>query len=99
MADQVPRDVADRRAREIMRRQHLRTAAANSKLTGQIMEIMVDDIEENYAVGRTDADAPDIDQNVYVELPAKVRFAPGDRIKVRITGALKGGDLEAETVR
>ncbi len=26
-------------------------------------------------------------------------FNPGDRIKVRITGALKGGDLEAETVR
>ena len=99
MENQVPGEIADRRAREIMRRQHLRTAAANSRLAGKIMEIMVDEINENYAVGRTDADAPDIDQNVYAVLPAKVRFAPGDRIKVRITGALKGGDLEAEAVK
>ena len=99
MENQVPGEIADRRAREIMRRQHLRTAAANSRLAGKIMEIMVEEINENYAVGRTDADAPDIDQNVYAVLPAKVRFAPGDRIKVRITGALKGGDLEAEAVK
>lgn len=99
MTGQVPREVADRRAKEIMRRQHLRTAAANAKLAGTVMEVMVDDIEESYAVGRTDGDAPEIDQCVYIALPRKIRFAPGDRIKVRITGAVKGGDLEAEVLQ
>lgn len=99
MKDQVPSEIADRRARELMRRQHLRTAAANGKLVGKILEVMVDDIDENYAVARSDADAPEIDQYVYVTLPGKIKFAPGDRIKVRITAALKGGDLQGETVK
>ena len=98
MADQVPSEVADKRARELMHRQHLRVAAANRALVGSEAEIMVDDIGDEYAVGRRDADAPDIDQNVYVALPRKIRFAPGDRIKVRITGCIKGGDLEAEVL-
>ena len=99
MDGQVPPETADRRARELMRRQHLRTAAANSRLTGQITEIMVDEIDGEYAVGRRDADAPEIDQNVYVVLPRKFGFSPGDRIKVRITAPLKGGDLEAEVIK
>ena len=99
MDGQVPPETADRRARELMRRQHLRTAAANSKLTGSITEIMVDEIDGGYAVGRRDADAPEIDQNVFVLLPRKFSFSPGDRIKVRITAPLKGGDLEAEIVK
>lgn len=99
MDDQVPSETADRRARELMRRQHLRTAAANRKLTGQITEITVDEIDGGYAVGRRDADAPEIDQNVYAVLPRKFGFAPGDRIKVRITAPLEGGDLEAEIIK
>lgn len=99
MEDQVPGEVADKRAREIMRRQHLRIAAANNALVGKKVWIMVDDFDGDYALGRRDADAPEIDQNVYLRLPGKVRFAPGDRIEVTITNALKGGDLEAEICR
>ena len=98
MAEQVPAEVADKRAKDIMRRQHLRIAAANKALIGETVEIMVDDFDGDYALGRRDSDAPDIDRYVYCRLPQKVRFAPGDRIKVRITAALKGGDLEAETL-
>jgi ribosomal protein S12 methylthiotransferase len=94
MADQVDPETADRRAKELMRRQHLRTARANAKLVGKVMEIMLDDVDGEYAVGRSDADAPDIDQNVYVAWKRKFKASPGDRVKVKIVKALSGGDLE-----
>lgn len=94
MAHQVDPETADRRAKELMRRQHLRTARANAKLVGKVMEIMLDDVDGEYAVGRSDADAPDIDQNVYVAWKRKFKASPGDRVKVKIVKALSGGDLE-----
>jgi ribosomal protein S12 methylthiotransferase len=72
----------------------LRTARANAKLVGKVMEIMLDDVDGEYAVGRSDADAPDIDQNVYVAWKRKFKASPGDRVKVKIVKALSGGDLE-----
>lgn len=99
MANQVDAETADRRARELMRRQHLRTARANAKLVGKTIEIMLDDTEGEYAVGRSDADAPDIDQTVYVAWKRKYKAAPGDRVKVKIIKTLSGGDLEGELVR
>ena len=99
MEDQVDAAVADRRARELMRRQHLRVARANAGLVGKCIEIMLDDVEGEYAVGRSDADAPDIDQNVYVAWKRKYKAAPGDRVKVKIIKALSGGDLEGELIR
>ncbi|MBE6384911.1 MAG: 30S ribosomal protein S12 methylthiotransferase RimO [Lentisphaerae bacterium] len=99
MADQVDPAVAECRAKELMRRQHLRTARANAKMVGKIVEIMLDDVDGEYAVGRSDADAPDIDQNVYVAWKRKFRASPGDRVKVKIIKALSGGDLEGELLR
>ena len=99
MDDQVSAEIADRRARELMRRQHLRTARANAKLAGKIIEVMLDDVDGEYAVGRSDADAPDIDQSVYVAWKKKYKAAPGDRVKVKILRALPGGDLEGELAR
>ena len=99
MENQVDAETADRRARELMRRQHLRTARANAKLVGKTIDIMLDDTDGEYAVGRSDADAPDIDQNGYVARTKKFKAAPGDRVKVKIIKALPGGDLEGELVR
>jgi ribosomal protein S12 methylthiotransferase len=99
MADQVDPETADRRARELMRRQHLRVARANAKLVGQTIEVMLDDTEGEYAVARSDSDAPDIDQTVYIPWKKKFKAAPGDRVRVKITAALQGGDLEGELVK
>lgn len=99
MADQVDPETADRRAKELMRRQHLRIARANAKLVGKTIEVMLDDTEGEYAVGRSDGDAPDIDQNVYIPWKKKFRAAPGDRVKVKITRPLQGGDLEGELIK
>ena len=96
MKNQVPRETAERRAKELMRRQHIRTARRNRLLVGSAMTVMLDSICDGYAVARTDADAPEIDQLVFIPFEKKFRHRPGDRIAVRITSALPGGDLEAE---
>ena len=53
---------------------------------------------DGYAAARSDADAPEIDQLVFIPFKKKFRYRPGDRIAVRITAALPGGDLEAELI-
>ena len=47
------------------------------------------------AIGRSAADAPEIDGNVYVESEQKLE--PGDKVRVRITDADEY-DLWAETI-
>ena len=98
MKKQVPADVGAARARELMRRQHLRTAAVNSKVCGTEMTVMIDDVDGDYAIARSDADAPEIDQVVYIAKKKKFKYLPGDRVRVRIAAPLKGGDLEAEII-
>ena len=56
----------------------------------------MDSICNGCAAARSDADAPEIDQLVFIPFNKKFRHRPGDRIAVRITSALPGGDLEAE---
>ena len=96
MKKQVPREAAERRAKELMRRQHIRTARRNRALVGTEMTVMVDSVCDGYAAARSDADAPEIDQLVFIPFKKKFRHRPGDRIPVRITAALPGGDLEAK---
>ena len=96
MKKQVPRETAESRAKELMRRQHIRTALRSRALIGTGMTVMLDSICDGYAVARSDADAPEIDQLVFIPFRKKFRHRPGDRIAVRITAALPGGDLEAE---
>ena len=50
---------------------------------GQSMDVLIDDVSEDGAVGRTYADSPEIDGNVYLDGAANLK--PGDRIKATIT--------------
>ena len=96
MKRQVPRETAESRARELMRRQHIRTARRSRALIGTEMTVMVDSVCDGCAAARSDADAPEIDQLVFIPFKRKFPYRPGDRIAVRIVSALPGGDLEAE---
>jgi len=50
---------------------------------GQSMEVLIDDVTDTGAVGRTYADSPEIDGNVYLDDATDLK--PGDRIKATIT--------------
>lgn len=56
--------------------------------------MLIDEVDEQGAVGRSWADAPEIDGNVFVDSD---ELKPGDKVRVRITDADEY-DLWAELV-
>ena len=58
--------------------------------------MLIDEIDEDGAIGRSSADAPEIDGNVFVSSERSLK--PGDMIKVRITDSDEY-DLYGDEVR
>lgn len=91
MPDQVPAEVRYHRMDEVMTLQQQIAFAKNNSLIGQQQDVIIDAIrEDGSGLGRTRADCPDIDQEVFV---TGTTPRVGDILKVRITGA-KDYDLE-----
>lgn len=85
LPDPVPEDVKqDRWERFMAHQQAISTARLASKV-GKEIDVLIDEIDEDGPVGRSSADAPEIDGNVFVnsERPLKA----GDLVKVRVTDA------------
>ncbi len=85
-----PQEVAEERYREIMEIQQGISLEKNLAKVGKIYQVLIDEVnpEEGYAVGRTYADSPEIDNEVLVEpLPAGIK--PGDFCSVQITDAME----------
>ncbi|MNL71754.1 Ribosomal protein S12 methylthiotransferase RimO [compost metagenome] len=66
---------------------------------GQTLRVLVDEVNQDGGVGRSSADAPEIDGLVYIDPAAKPsqRYKTGDFVHVKITGA-DGHDLWGEVV-
>jgi len=94
MADQVSRRTADRRHRALMALQQEISRQKNESLVGRAMDILVERVEGDTAVGRSHRDAPDIDGLVYV---TGARCQPGAFVRAEITGAGEY-DLSARVV-
>ncbi len=77
MRGQVPDQVKKLRLNRLMRQQARISKEMNNKLSGKIIEVMVEDS----SWGRTAADAPEIDGRVYL------KSTPGEIVRARITGA------------
>lgn len=52
---------------------------------GREIEVLIDEVDEDGAVGRSSADAPEIDGCVYVS--AERALKPGDLVRARVTDA------------
>lgn len=91
----VPAEVAERRRDEIMRIQREICAARNSSLVGAELEVLVDGRAPDGSgwIGRTRADAPEVDGVVH--LPASAPLRSGELILARIVAA-DDYDLQAE---
>ena len=61
---------------------------------GRELEVLVDEVDEEGAVARSWADAPEIDGSVFIDAP---QLQPGDKVRVRIVDADEY-DLWAELV-
>lgn len=96
LADPVPEEVKEeRRARFMAVQEKISTARLHRKI-GRRMIVLVDEVQKNRAIARSNADAPEIDGLVYVS-NAKNR-KPGELIEVEITGS-DAHDLRAREIR
>lgn len=87
MDDQVDTELAEERKEALMQLQMDISLAANESLVGKVVEVLVDGAEEDYYIGRTRGDAPDIDNGVMFTVPGAPP-EPGDFVHVRITDAM-----------
>ena len=84
-SDDIPEEVKQRRLDELMAIQEEIAAEINVSKVGQEMKVIIDREEEEYYIGRTEFDSPEVDPEVLIgkEKPLII----GDFYTVRITDA------------
>ena len=92
LADDVPAREKKRRTGALLVQQQGISRELNEAMVGRTLRILVDRKEGGVFVGRTDADSPEVDNEVFVKSP---RLKIGEFAQVRITGAAEY-DLNAE---
>ncbi|MBF1230968.1 MAG: 30S ribosomal protein S12 methylthiotransferase RimO, partial [Haemophilus parainfluenzae] len=85
MADQVPEDVKEERFHRFMQLQQEISAERLKQKIGQTLDVIVDEIDDEGIIGRTKADAPEVDGLVYIENLGGTPVKVGEFIKVTIT--------------
>ena len=87
MPDQVPEDIKEQRFHRFMQVQQAISAQRLQQKIGKTLAVIVDEIDEQGIVGRSIADAPEIDGVVYVDNLSQSAVKIGDIIQVTITQA------------
>ncbi len=85
LGDPVPQEEKERRRSLIMETQQAISDERNERMIGSIQRVIIDRIEGDRYAGRTMADAPEIDNEVYVSSP--VHLSPGQFCDVEIEDA------------
>ncbi len=94
--DTVPDDVKQQRVSELMAVQEQISLEKNQARIGREFKVIVDRFEGDNAIGRTEYDSPEVDDEVIFPCTRRgVRI--GDFVRVRVTDALEN-DLLAEMV-
>ncbi len=85
-ADTIPQDVKERRLAQLMEVQEEIASQINAAKIGQTLEVVVDREEEDYYVGRTQFDSPEVDPEVLIEKSKSLKV--GQWLNVKVTDAL-----------
>ncbi|TPV33995.1 30S ribosomal protein S12 methylthiotransferase RimO [Paucihalobacter ruber] len=96
LVDDVPEEVKQQRANEIMELQSQISWELNQSKIGKIFKVVIDRKEGNYFVGRTEFDSPDVDNEVLINA-ADTYLKTGEFATVKISAA-EDFDLYAEVV-
>ncbi|MEB0204932.1 30S ribosomal protein S12 methylthiotransferase RimO [Pseudomonas sp. CCC3.1] len=81
----VPDDIKQDRWERFMAHQQAISAARLQLKIGKEIEVLIDEVDEQGAVGRCFFDAPEIDGNVFIATEKDIK--PGDKIMCRVTDA------------
>ena len=81
----VPNDIKQERFELFMETQARISASRLQQKVGTTIDVLIDDITEEGIIGRSKADAPEIDGQVY--LPYIEGISPGDMLQAKVTEA------------
>ena len=93
--DDVPDDVKQARLEEIMTLQEAVAEEIGAEKVGRVMTVVIDREDDDFYVGRTEYDSPEVDGEVLID--KSMELMPGEFYKVRITGS-EMYDLYAEPI-
>ena len=85
LGDPVRRNIKTRRVNEIMQLQEDISRELNEAKVGQTLKVIIDAEEQDFYVGRTEFDSPDVDNSVLVRKDKALKI--GDFYQVKITDA------------
>ncbi len=85
LPDHVPEDVQQQRWERFMETQQRISAARLQRKIGRTLTVLIDEVDDEGAIGRSYADAPEIDGVVY--LNDEFDVSVGDRVEVKIEHA------------
>lgn len=86
LPDLIPEDVKQERLSRLMALQEEISLEIQQEKKGKEMDVIIDSEEEDYYVGRTEFDSPEVDPEVLVKKTRDLNT--GDIVKVRITETL-----------
>ena len=95
--DNIPEDVKQHRLDELMAIQQRISLELNEQKVGQEMKIVIDRLEGDYYIGRTEFDSPEVDLEVLVDAREGEALEIGEFYQVEITAA-EEFDLYAKVV-
>ena len=82
IAEHVPDDVKEARLERFMTTQAVISTARLKKKVGTVIDVIIDEVDDEGAVARSQADAPEIDGVVY--LNEETNHQPGDIVTVKV---------------
>ncbi len=95
IAEPIPDEIKQERYNRFMEKQQAISAAKLQKKIGTTVEVIIDEVDDEGAIGRTQADAPEIDGAVY--LNGETHLIPGTIIQAKVFQADEY-DLWAQSV-
>ena len=93
--NQIDEETKENRLSRLMELQAEISQELNKKRIGDICEVLVEDIQDGYIIGRSYSEAPDVDGKVIVPLRGRYDIDEGDYVMVQINKASEY-DLEGE---
>jgi len=83
--DDVPEDLKNARVEELMAVQQIISSQLNAAKVGQILKVLIDREDDEFYVGRTEFDSPEVDGEVFISKENELK--KGHFYTVEITGA------------
>lgn len=84
LPDVIPEEVKRQRLSQIMELQEDISSELNAALVGKRLKVLVEELQDGYAVGRSEFDSPEVDQEIFVYGSDAL---PGDFVEVEVTEA------------